>query len=228
MFQLKSNVLFTAVEKIPTPDGQEIPDNYRPVVFSNLNLKPTLEGQAYPVWQCVMASGSAPLYLPPTLINGSPQGRSYVDGGVYQNNPSNIALTIANILYPNATRISVLSVGCGLGTVGFFEPEQTAPTAGIADNVQDNLEYLTQILGISSTGAQEAVARELELNSVYGMRINNANLFSYRFQTVYDPSVNTELDNSSPEFLAYMQTSANAQYELDLLKIQLFIQKLQG
>lgn len=224
MFQFKTNMLFTSVERIPIQDDQEVNFNYRPVVFSNVNIPGFLEGQNYLAWQCVMASGSAPLYLPPTQITGSPANVRYIDGGVYQNNPANLALTVANILYPGATRICILSVGCGLGTVGFFDPtSSTEPRLGVSDN----LEYLTQVIDIAGTGNQEAVAKYIQLGSLYGNIINGANLFSYRFQTTFDPTQNTELDNSSPAFLQYMQDAANAQYDLDALKIQLFIQKLQ-
>jgi predicted acylesterase/phospholipase RssA len=227
MSQFKTNMLITAVEKIQIDDNQLDAFYYRPVIFSNLNIPRFTEGQDYLAWQVILASASAPLYFPPTVITGTPLNVTYIDGAVYQNNPASLALVLANIIEPSVNRICILSVGCGLGTVGFFDPAPPPPT-DLDLNVQANFEYLSQILDVEGAGSQETISKQLELLSLYGSTINGANLFYYRFQTVFDPSINTELDNSSPEFLEYMQSAANAQYNKDALKIGLFIQKLQA
>ncbi len=246
MFQLKTNVMFTSIEKARVDDNEKIPFLYRPVIFSNLLLPNSdfLMGQERPVWQCVLSSGSAPTYFPPMFFEfdyigsepfiGIPDhvpsdrriDKCYIDGGVYQNNPASLALTLANILYPNADKISVLSVGCGLGTVGYFDPN-SPQSPGVRVNAADNFKYIIQVLDIAGAGAQEAVAKNLQITNLYGGKINSANFSYYRFQTVYNPMVNTELDNSGPLFNADMFNSFERQYALGSLKIQLFIQKLQ-
>lgn len=225
MYEFKTNVIFTGVEKIPIADGQEVNFNYRPVLFSNLTFPGYLEGQDYLAWQVVMASGSAPMYLPPTTITGAPTGITYIDGGIYQNNPASLALAIGTAINPTIDNISILSVGCGLGTVGFYDP--TSSREGLRVNATDNLEYLTQILDVAGTGSQEAVARQLGILNLYNTKFNEANLAYFRFQTVFDPSIDTELDNSSLAFLDYMQAASQAQYNIDQLKINSFIQRLQ-
>lgn len=225
MFQFKTNVIITAIEKKTITDGQELPFNYRPVLFSNLNL-PITEGQGYLAWQAVMASSSAPTYLPPTTITGSPVNCVYIDGGLANNNPVLFGPSIINILDPTVDTISILSVGCGLGTVGFYDPASSnlAREIEIQANVTDNFEYLTQILDVSIAGPQESANKQLELLSFNKPIIYNNNINYYRFQTTFDPSQNTELDNSGSAFNAYMQSAANAQYAKDKLKIAFFIQ----
>lgn len=61
--------------------------------------------------------------------------------------------------------------------------------------------------------------------SLYGAKISNKDLFYYRFNTIYNPEQNTELDSTTADSLNYIKTAAEQQYNRDALKIQAFIQK---
>jgi patatin-like phospholipase/acyl hydrolase len=69
-----------------------------------------------------LATSAAPVYLPPieltspisTKLNGL-----FLDGGIYQNNPSQFGYTLGKMTKPNANRACILSVGTGEGEYGF-------------------------------------------------------------------------------------------------------------
>ncbi len=217
MGQLPTNVLIPSIEVRPRTDQSPI---YRPLIFSNL-LLPGVEGQRFKVVDVALATSAAPIYLPPAFPEGGVEGYYYIDGGLYQNNPSALGYALNQILNQGINgRTSVLSVGCGLGTVGFFNPDEN-PTSGenAATNLQDNFNYLNDIISIGTGGPQEAIDRQLQW---FSKAVRN--FYYFRFNTVFDPNENTELDNSDARFQVYMQSAAVGQYAVDKQKIIAFIQ----
>lgn len=101
---LKTNVVIPSFEA----------DTNTYVLFSNMNVG-GLIGQNELISDVGLATGSAPVYLPPWNF----RGHSYLDGGIYQNNPAMWGIVLGKILKPNANRICLLSVGTGLGELGF-------------------------------------------------------------------------------------------------------------
>lgn len=249
-----------------------------PQLFSNAAL-PSFNGRNYQVWECAAATGAAPLYFPPITIREAPPAYQYIDGGTYQNNPAALALSMAYALYPGADRICLLSVGTGLGEIGFnAEPDsiEKRDRAFVSDNLRaagwseeaiqgifkgidhpkrpslrddpplgaspvgddppvgadppqpdetSNMEKLMDLIDIGIAGPQEAVHQQLSLQSWYGAQ-GGKRLFYYRFQPQFDPEVDTELDNTSPEFLSYMQQMAAQMYAQDQYKIAAFLQNM--
>lgn len=282
MFQLKTNVLITSVET-RTIHSTTVGDEslvtslyYRPVIFSNMK-QPDLEGQNYLIKDVALATSAAPIYFPEATISEvTDSNLAFMDGGIYQNNPSALEWAMANSIAPSVNRICVLSVGCGLGTVGFFNPidiPDTQPTSsskyiggshrrkaytqeeilaarsilikggwpedkinaletlvgwsipGIS-SVIDAFYLLIDVVDIATTGPQEATNKQLEWLSLHGVKINNKDLFYFRFQTIFDPTKDTELDSTSQDFMDYMKKAAEEQYAIDQLKISAFIENL--
>ena len=89
----------------------------------------------------------------------------------------------------------------------------------------ENVYLLLDLISLGISGPQEAINKILELLSLYGTKINNQDLFYYRFNTIYDLNEDTELDTTNADFLNYIQTAAEQQYQQDAIKIQQFIQK---
>jgi hypothetical protein len=253
MFQLKTNVLITSAEiyTYNVKDVGEEVKGYRPVLFSNMTF-PGIEGQSYLIRDVALCTSAAPIYFPSvTIPEVTTKDAKFIDGGVYQNNPSALGWALSNALGPSTSSVCVLSVGCGLGTIGLFNP-QYVPPESIQKNLKEFREFLLQknytqekieeivnsiipdfnniyllldLISLGVSGPQEATNRQLEWQSFYGSKINNKDLFYYRCQTVFDPNKDTELDNTTAEFLAYMKTAAEQQYQRDALKIRAFIQK---
>ena len=256
MFQLKTNVLITSAQVYATqiPDvGADI-KAYRPVLFSNMGFT-GLEGQNYLVQDVALATSAAPIYFPAVNIpEVTTPNSKFIDGGTYQNNPSALEWALSNGLSPSTNRICILSVGTGLGTIGLFDPVPVPPPETIQKHLKEfkeflllhknytiektekivnsiipnfeNVYLLLDLISLGISGPQEAVNKQLELQSLYGSKINNKDLFYYRFNTIYNLNQDTELDCTTADFLSYMKTAAEAQYQKDALKIQGFIQTL--
>lgn len=113
---MKTNVLIPSFEKNDVEADFASTTN-TPVYFSNIspNILPILHGQNFSAVDVCMATSAAPIYLPAWSIGED----NYIDGGITHNNTSSFGLAIAKALKPTANRACVLSLGTGLGDVGF-------------------------------------------------------------------------------------------------------------
>ena len=189
-------------------------------LFSNVNF-PGSTGPDLLAQNVALASASAPFYFPAAVVNGA----NYIDGGVYLNNPSTMGLAVGKLLKPNANRYCVLSVGCGLGDIGFHtNPTPVDPPPPDPPPYNSNVYTIFNLIGIGITGPQEANARELLIQDDYTLD----NLNSYRFQFNIDPTQNSEIDNTSSAFFTYMLNAATAQFNTDITDITNFLAALQA
>jgi predicted acylesterase/phospholipase RssA len=255
MFQLKTNVLIPTVKIYTTqiPDvGTDI-KAYRPTLYSNMRFN-GLEGQNYLVQNVALATSAAPIYFPAVNIPEDTTANSkFIDGAVFQNNPTALEYALGNALNPISNSVCVLSVGTGLGTVGLFDPVPIPPPTLLQEFLNEfkeflisqknytktkidllvnsiipnfeNIYLLLDLLSLGISGPQEAINKMLSWLSLYGAKISNKDLFYYRFNTIYNPEQNTELDSTTADSLNYIKTAAEQQYNRDALKIQAFIQK---
>lgn len=246
---MKTTVLITSFEKNDADPDFE-PYTNTPVYFSNSSITPILRGQTLDAVDVCMATSAAPLYFPAWQIEQTGYPDSYIDGGVVQNNPSSYGLAVAKALKPTANRFCVLSVGTGLGDVGFApdtisfkrqhqqqlalfrtSPELFAVQYNISLKELERFQQLDalgafegayllmDLIGIMTTGPQECVANELQTTADYTLD----NLYQYRMQGYLDPSKNTDLDNSSPDILAYYQEWATNTFNNDIDAISTFL-----
>lgn len=194
---------------------------------SNLNY-PDFVGQNELISNVALATSAAPVYLPPLIVTNSTNGTlsgSYIDGGVYQNNPASFGITIGKMLKPNSNRYCILSLGTGIGEMGFDpgNPDAIDPRVGVLteSNIRafDSVATIFSLFDIASTGGQESVAKNLDLQSKYTLD----QVYYYRFQPMLDPNVNTELDNTDAEILAYYTTVATTIFNNDIENINTFI-----
>lgn len=183
---LKTNILIPSYEK----------DTSKYVIFSNY-VDSMFMGSNEQIVNVARATSAAPVYLPKHSFNG----HNYADGGVYQNNPAEIALSLAKTIKPQATRACVLSLGTGIGEMGFHgDVSNDSSASAIGD--------MFSLFDVASTGGQESIDFNLKLRS----RRTLERLYYYRFQPMLDPNLNTELDNSDVSFLNYLGNTANQYY----------------
>ena len=206
---LKTNVIIPSYED----------DTKKYVLFSNLDY-PEFIGQNELISNVGLATGAAPVYLPPLSMNG----HSYLDGGIYQNNPAQFGVTLGKMIKPNANRFCVLSLGTGIGELGFDPggeppPPPPIPVSPAVGSVFDTVQQIFSLFEIASTGGQESVGRSLFLESSYTLD----QLYYYRFQPVLDPSKNTELDNTDTDILTYYEDTANEVFNDDIDNISTFL-----
>lgn len=195
---LKTIVLIPSYEK----------DTSKYLFFSNHN-DPMFKGQNETIVNVARATSAAPVYLPKHTFNG----HDYIDGGIYQNNPADVALSLGKAIKPLANRFCVLSLGTGIGNMGFH---QTTQQVNVSDSAIGDIFALYDI---ASTGGQESVDFNLRLKSKRTLE----QLYYYRFQPPLDPNLNTELDNSDVSFLNYMADTANSVYNSDIDNITTFL-----
>ena len=65
------------------------------------------------IWEAARATTAAPSFFAPITINDPKPPASYVDGGLKHNNPSEVAIEEAKLLWPNAKRFCLVSIGTG-------------------------------------------------------------------------------------------------------------------
>lgn len=95
----------------------------------------------YPLWQTARATTAAPSFFKPMYIDNPRPGIRYIDGGVGLNNPSQIALTEADRIWPTSTLFCLVSIGTG-------KPKATSfMKSGIADSdIQGQQSILRQVI----------------------------------------------------------------------------------
>ncbi len=189
------------------------------VYFSNVNF-PGSFGQTSLVKEVALATASAPLYFRPGVVGDY----SYTDGGTFQNNPANIALSLGKYLKPQANRYCVLSIGTGRGDIGFDidPPPPPVPDPGDppAQPYLPNMSVLFKQIGIGITGPQEAVAQDLKIRSEYNLQ---EKLYYHRIQYNLDSEVDTELDNTSSSYFDYLEETATQKFNDDIDNLTNFI-----
>jgi len=223
--ELKTNVIIPSYNSGPptNPVGQ---GTY--VIFSNLNY-PDFIGQNSLISDVALATSAAPIYLPLITLTGDPSGDEYIDGGTYQNNPASFGRTLAQMIKPTANRACVLSLGTGLGEIGFDPGNPDVVDSRVDPKMLemlksntlafDSIQTIFALFGIASTGGQESVAKALSLESSYTLD----QLYYYRFQPLLDPNLNTELDNTDPDILTYYEDTATDYFNEDIENIAAFL-----
>jgi predicted acylesterase/phospholipase RssA len=88
--------------------------NHRSVFFSSTVAQ--VQGSSLTLGDVILASTAAPSYLPPHTIETNGYKGLYVDGGVFANDPSQLAIGEARKLF-GQRKIRLLSIGCGEETV---------------------------------------------------------------------------------------------------------------
>src|SRR5690349_4121542 len=197
MTQLKTNTLITSYNY----------DTQSPTLFSNI-VFPGSSGQNEFAKNVALATASAPLYFPRANWGTN----NYIDGGVIKNNPWGLGNAQGQIIKPGANRICICSIGTGLGPIGFHDSPTPPPD-------ESNMSFLFSLIGIGITGTQETDAKELTLLDLYSLDPK----YGLRAQAVLDPAQDTELDNTTTDFIDYMSTTAVDYFQDNIVEISNFL-----
>lgn len=246
MQDAKTASLITTFEKNDLdPDFAQ--DTNMPVYISNSSIVPSLTGQDFKMVDAAMATSAAPLYFPSWQIGND----KYIDGGVVQNNPASLGLAIGKSLKPTANRYCVLSIGTGLGDVGFADNasfynralkeahELKSNTDAFAEkwNIEDGKE-IDQLLWVSNNlklldgaalimyliGVTTTGPQEIAAKELHiESKYTLDNLYNYRMQYYFDPAKDTELDNSTTDILSYYEQTVDDYFNNDINNITTFL-----
>src|SRR6266850_4250795 len=136
------------------------------------------------------ATSAAPTFFPPLHLTRGTEDYALVDGGVFVNNPSMAAYAEARVLYPDATRIIVVSIGTGDRQDQI--PYSQAKEWGL-------LGWAKQIVPVFMDSVSEAV--DYELRGLPGCTY-------HRLQVPHLQSASSDMDNVTPENLKNLQAVA--------------------
>jgi patatin-like phospholipase/acyl hydrolase len=142
------------------------------------------------VTEIARATSAAPTYFPPLHLTRGADDYALVDGGVFVNNPAMAAYVQARLLYPEAARVVVVSVGTG--------DRQDAITFAQA-NKWGLVGWAKQIVPVLMDSVSEAV--DFELTTL-------PECTYYRLQPLDLPPAAGQMDNVTPENLVTLQTIA--------------------
>lgn len=195
---LKTNVVI--------PSYRDDTNSY--ILFSNLDY-PNLTGQNELIVNVALATSAAHFYLPPVQFGG----HTYLDGGVFQNNPTRLALSCAKQFKPISNRYCVFTPGTGLSPEsGFDGPNGNLPYEGAINT-------LKKAFDASLTGCAESVHIGLSIESQYSIN----NLFYYMTRPSLSADQNTELDNTDPDYFQYLVDLTTQWFNDDASNISNFI-----
>jgi patatin-like phospholipase/acyl hydrolase len=98
------------------------PSLHNVLLRSYTTWSPTEENYVCHIWEAARATSAAPLFFEPLTLRSS--GATFGDGALGLNNPIFEVLHEADILWPNTTIRSVLSIGTGLTDVKGLDTSQ--------------------------------------------------------------------------------------------------------
>jgi patatin-like phospholipase/acyl hydrolase len=214
MSDLPVTVLVPSYNFVDTTSGSS-------VFFSNA-LYPGYIGQDWYVKDVALCSSAAPFYLPRASVGGL----TYIDGAMTCNNPARSALALAQILKPASTRSCVMSIGTGNGDIGMSPTSISTLTddekALFSPADLSNAYLLLSLVEMCMSGNAEGVHFDLFQTANYA----NEGLAYIRENSSLDPSLDTEIDNSTTGFLSYLAALAVTQFNSDIDAMSIFLAKL--
>ncbi len=218
------------------------------VLFSNIKREEFLGRNAL-ASDVALSTSAAPFYLPYYTWG---DGHTYIDGGLYQNNPAIFGRNLAQLIKPTARRACIFSLGTGIGTMGFaadttagrikkygkkpfFETYKRyinqfyKPKGKLNVNnltvADDDLPSLSDMLtsNMLFSIASTGAQESIATSLLIESKYTINQIYYYRFQPLLDPSMDTELDTTDEETLQYYVDTANAWYDNDLDNIINFL-----
>lgn len=197
----------------------EVPTELAVTTFDRLTSLPIVlssrDARADPscdllVREAARATSAAPTFFPPLALNWAGQKREFIDGGVWANNPSGVALTESVALTSDRglTGSSVTLVSLGTGVV---------PGGSILDGNGSWLGAAKDLAGLAtSVWAGEVLARRALGNAQYR-----------RFQ-VLDPRIAGEMNDPSTERLKTLREAAETMIQRESDAIDALVAELVG
>ncbi|MEG4392034.1 patatin-like phospholipase family protein [Microcoleus sp. BROC3] len=185
---MRAPVFFTS-----NPDAEELNSIHSRKVCSGFKM-----------WEAAMATSAAPTFFPPyKLETGHNTDEGYyalVDGGVFANNPSSLAMMEAMISYKNKTREELhrkdtLVVSLGTGSVTRRYKYRDAKNWG-------QIKWALPLLNVVLDGNSESVAFQLQQLMV--SEGENRNYYRFQLQLSSDNG-HDQMDNASPSNIEHLE-----------------------
>ncbi|MEG3972443.1 patatin-like phospholipase family protein [Microcoleus sp. T2B6] len=161
----------------------------------------------FKMFEAAMATSAAPTFFPPyQLETGHRTDEGYyalVDGGIFANNPSSLAMMEAMISYKRKTeeelhRKDTLVVSLGTGSLTKKYKYRDVKNWG-------QIKWALPLLNVVFDGQSESVAYQLaQLMVPKGDKENNRNYYRFQLQLSSDNG-HDQMDNASPSNIEYLE-----------------------
>jgi len=161
----------------------------------------------FKMFEAAMATSAAPTFFPPyQLETGHRTDEGYyalVDGGIFANNPSSLAMMEAMISYKRKTdeelhRKDTLVVSLGTGSLTKKYKYREVKNWG-------QIKWALPLLNVVFDGQSESVAYQLaHLMVTKGDQENNRNYYRFQLQLSSDNG-HDQMDNASPSNIEYLE-----------------------
>ncbi|MEG4171301.1 MULTISPECIES: patatin-like phospholipase family protein [unclassified Microcoleus] len=161
----------------------------------------------FKMFEAAMATSAAPTFFPPyQLETGHRTDEGYyalVDGGIFANNPSSLAMMEAMISYKRKTeeelhRKDTLVVSLGTGSLTKKYKYRDVKNWG-------QIKWALPLLNVVFDGQSESVAYQLaQLMVTKGDKENNRNYYRFQLQLSSDNG-HDQMDNASPSNIEYLE-----------------------
>ncbi|MEG4942166.1 patatin-like phospholipase family protein [Microcoleus sp. F4-D5] len=164
----------------------------------------------FKMWEAGMATSAAPTFFPPYELetaHTTDEGHyALIDGGVFANNPSSLAMMEAMISYKRKTkeelyRKDILIVSLGTGSVTRRYKYRDAKNWG-------QIKWALPLLNVVFDGQSESVAFQLDqLMVTKGDQDNNRNYYRFQLQLSRENGQD-QMDNASPSNIDHLEERA--------------------
>ncbi len=161
------------------------------------------------------STSAAPVYFSPAKVKSvGSHAMEYnmVDGGIYANNPSLLAVTEAKRLFPEAKKFRLVSIGTGISNEGYSHDEMN--TWGAAQWL--SLRRSMPILNIMMTANSSMVDHSLK---------SMPEVDYLRFNVRLDPK-RKAIDNVSSSFIQYLEKRSIAMIKENKVEVEGLIKNL--
>lgn len=196
--------------------------NGTPFVFANYNrveknettryvfLRAEKPEQEIKIWEASRVTSAAPRIFKPYLHAAS--GHTFLDGGVYHNNPIEIALAEQNLIWPqNRSRLPDVLLSLGTGYSGKKKTPKM-PAVPATKNAFGIVSYYKQLLKIAVDHVKSSQRSEEEYRRVrqhYG-HSQQANMCFKRFNFCF-PEIFGSLKPDRVEYMEYLEVFAETE-----------------
>lgn len=182
-----------------------------PIFFSNIQGYP-FTGANESIVDVAMCTSAAPVYLPSYQLNG----RRYIDGGIFLNNPVQMAYTALKATNPTANRYVVISIGTGL------EPNELEGNPSTPEDT--SIQRLYTLFNKASFGNQQTAV----INMLYEANATLDQLHYYHFDVEFPVGFDSELDQSTPAYFSTLDAITQARFIEDNAAIADIISRLEA
>lgn len=193
----------------------------QPTYFSNYDGVPIFQGREELASNVACASSAAPVYFPEFEFSG----QKYIDGGLFQNDPSNLAITLAKMQEPQYERVCVLNVGTGILPDRLF----SEVVVGVPLEDLTGFDTLAALLTVGIGETAKTTSTDMHLRSQ--LTLEKLNYYSFNpiiqeasLDISTDAYLNGGGDDSSPENpILGLKQIANNWYDQETDEITNFI-----